>query len=702
MNNCIRLCVGVLFVLLFCTIENAVAQVQDGNLDDPGDIAFIAYNNADDGFSFLLLDEISNGTSIRFTDEEWTGAAFKAGTGEGDVLWVNDTGATLLPGLIVTIENANDGAGVGDGNTIAASIGTATEDDPGFGMVDGDQIYAITGTRASPGFFLAFIGEDNSINGSESAVLTGTGLTGGDEALITNTEGRYTGTTSCSSTATACTGVVYNSSNWTFSTFSMSSVAEYFTGSLFAETPGTVEITGNEGWRLLSLPKTGGVVTDVSDDTPVQGVTDGEDPLETTNFIIYDNTGSFEEPTNVSTAWGDGYGFGVYFFNNSINGSSSLPVTLDVSGSEPSSDVSVTLYNGASGRFTLVGNPFATNINANLITATGVSIQNNIAFWNDGTGSYSTQNRTTPYIISEWQGFWVETSDASVTGITIPVAAKTSTSATSTFFGKIVPKSTNRGDINFTLSSETTYDEAIRMSFRENATTEFDLDDATKLTPMLNSYATMAFATNNMLKSVESLPYHLEEEITIPLTITTVGISGEFSFAWSGLETIPAEWQITLHDYEMETSINMRDLNQYVFNEDTDVQAKVNPLSILKGPAAIAMKTKSGSSRFAITISPTSVSNEMEERPQGFSLSQNYPNPFNPSTTISYSIKEMGAVNISVYNLMGQKVATLVNEQKSAGQYIVRWDASGLSSGMYYYRLDANGQSITRKMTFIK
>ena len=696
MNNCVRLCIGLLFGLLLCTFENAVAQVQDGNLDDPGDIAFVAYNTTSDGFSFLLLDEISNNTSIRFSDEEWTGSAFNSLTSEGDVLWVNDTGATLLPGLIVTIENANDD------EFITASVGTATEDDLGFTMANGDQIYAYTGTRSSPGTFLAFVGEDQSVDPTNSAVLTGTGLTSGDEALLTATEGRYTGTTSCSSTATACTGVTNNTSNWTFSTFAFTSVADFFTGSLFAETPGTVSITGNEGWRLLSLPITGGVITDISDDTQIQGVNGGSDSGSANNFIIYDNTGSFEEPTNVSTTWGDGYGFGVYFYDNTTGGSTELPITLDASGSEPSSDVSVTLYSGASGRFTLVGNPFATNINANLISATGGSIQNNIAFWNDGTGSYSTQNRTTPYIISEWQGFWVETSDASVTGITIPVAAKTSTSATSTFFGKIVPNSTNRADINFTLSSETTYDEAIRMSFRENATTEFDLDDATKLTPLLNSYATMAFATNNMLKSVESLPYHLEEEITIPLTITTVGISGEFSFAWSGLETIPAEWHITLHDYEMETSINMRDLNQYVFNEDADVQAKVNPLSILNGPAAIAMKAKSGSSRFEITISPTSVSNEIEERPVSFSLSQNYPNPFNPTTTINYTIEESGDVNISIYNLMGQKVATLVNEQKSAGQYNVHWDASGLSSGMYYYRLDANGQSITRKMTLIK
>lgn len=123
-------------------------------------------------------------------------------------------------------------------------------------------------------------------------------------------------------------------------------------------------ISGSAGWRLLSLPKTGGTVQDVSDDTPVQGVTGGDDASSTTNFIIYDNDAEFEKPTNVSTAWGDGYGFGLYFYNNTTNGSSTLPVTLDASGSEPSSDVAVTLNPAASG-YTLVGNPFASNFNTN-------------------------------------------------------------------------------------------------------------------------------------------------------------------------------------------------------------------------------------------------------------------------------------------------------------------------------------------------
>lgn len=460
-----------------------------------------------------------------------------------------------------------------------------------------------------------------------------------------------------------------------------------------------VEISGDAGWRLLSFPITGGTISDISDDTAVQGITGGADADTTSNVKTY-NSGVFEDPATVSTVIDSGLGFALYFYDNTINGSSELPVTLHANGSEPSSDVTVPLYSGAANRFTLVGNPFASSYNTSSITATGGSIQNNIGFWNDATASYSVQDRTGSYIITPWQGFWVETMDASVSSITFPTSGKDSSDTSGAFFSKTVNK---RGDINFILSSETTFDEAIRLAFREGATFGYDADDFGKLPPLLTSYATMAFVSNGMLKSVESLPYDLDQEVTVELQPKFVGVSGEFTFAWTGLETIPAEWELTLHDYEMDASVNMRDASEYVFTSSSQARANPNPLSLLTGPAAVPMKAKTeGNNRFGITIRPASVNNEPYEKPLSFGLAQNYPNPFNPSTTINYTIKSAGAVNLSVYNLMGQKVATLVNEAKTAGTHSIRWNAAGAASGMYYYRLEANGQSITRKMMLIK
>lgn len=109
-------------------------------------------------------------------------------------------------------------------------------------------------------------------------------------------------------------------------------------------------------------------------------------------------------------------------------------------------------------------------------------------------------------------------------------------------------------------------------------------------------------------------------------------------------------------------------------------------------------------SEVTVTINPEGVTSVKGSTlaPATFELSQNYPNPFNPSTVIKYSVPAVSNVTLSVYNIIGQKVATLVNEVKQAGTYEVKFDASSLSSGLYIYKLETPGQTITRKMTLLK
>ena len=98
----------------------------------------------------------------------------------------------------------------------------------------------------------------------------------------------------------------------------------------------------------------------------------------------------------------------------------------------------------------------------------------------------------------------------------------------------------------------------------------------------------------------------------------------------------------------------------------------------------------------------TSIGGEDVEVPNEFSLKQNYPNPFNPSTKITYSVGTASKVKLTVYDMLGREVATLVNQTKRPGEYTVNFNASNLSSGVYIYSLNADGQTISKKMTLMK
>jgi hypothetical protein len=98
----------------------------------------------------------------------------------------------------------------------------------------------------------------------------------------------------------------------------------------------------------------------------------------------------------------------------------------------------------------------------------------------------------------------------------------------------------------------------------------------------------------------------------------------------------------------------------------------------------------------------TAIGNDSKYMPSNYSLSQNYPNPFNPSTKISYQIPKSGNVTLKVFNALGKEVATLVNEEKSAGRYSVDFQALRLSSGIYFYSIQSGSFHETKKMMLLK
>lgn len=107
------------------------------------------------------------------------------------------------------------------------------------------------------------------------------------------------------------------------------------------------------------------------------------------------------------------------------------------------------------------------------------------------------------------------------------------------------------------------------------------------------------------------------------------------------------------------------------------------------------------SSKSVIDMQPLAVETA-PKIPVHIQLGHNYPNPFNPTTVIPFTLEKTGVVNLAVYNILGQRVAILLNEKVSSGRHVVTFNAGHLASGLYFYRLEVQGQVLSRKMILIK
>ncbi len=103
-----------------------------------------------------------------------------------------------------------------------------------------------------------------------------------------------------------------------------------------------------------------------------------------------------------------------------------------------------------------------------------------------------------------------------------------------------------------------------------------------------------------------------------------------------------------------------------------------------------------------VSTTPVSVARLTDNLPESFSLQQNYPNPFNPSTTIAFELKTSENVTLNIYNILGQKIATVLNERLNPGSYKATFDATKFPTGIYFYTLKAGSFKETRKMTLLK
>ncbi|NNG27115.1 MAG: T9SS type A sorting domain-containing protein, partial [Ignavibacteriaceae bacterium] len=145
---------------------------------------------------------------------------------------------------------------------------------------------------------------------------------------------------------------------------------------------------------------------------------------------------------------------------------------------------------------------------------------------------------------------------------------------------------------------------------------------------------------------------------------------------------------------------------RYNGSGDGDDYANTVALDTIGNVYITGSSVGTGTAEDIVTIkysqTPTSVHESQTNLPDNYFLYQNYPNPFNPSTKIKYQIPELSFITLKVYDVLGNEIVTLTNEEKLAGSYGIEFNAANLPSGIYFYRLQAGSFVGTKKMVLLR
>jgi len=474
--------------------------------------------------------------------------------------------------------------------------------------------------------------------------------------------------------------------------------------------PTIFEVSGDEGWRIFSAGYDGLSYTELLEDIWTQGFTGSNGGGNVSNVFTW-NGASFVPITDGSVIPEPGTGFIVHVYSDDENDGTpeGFPKYLPQQGTPVSGTVSPTLYNLDSGStnaadslgWNLVGNPYVSAIDWDATSGwTSSNLDASFYVWSDsagGSGAYLSWNGMTGTnengIIAPGQGFWVKAS-ADNPSLSMDESVK-SDSASVLFKKATVP------EIILTARSGSYSGKAILM-FHENASDEIDRLDAYSLSSLSNEWISVSSeSSTGEALSINALPQNLKELVVVPIKLLGKGVPDLATLSFSGLEDFE-DWDIELIDTETDNRFDVFTAGSIEVAVE-QLTAKVVPQPVL--PVPTRLKATSGGTRYQLHLVPgASVSTEdpASELPTKVELGQNYPNPFNPGTTIAFGIPQTGKVTLDVFDILGRRVAELLNEPMEAGRYTINFNASNLASGMYIYRLQTGNTVITRKLTLIK
>lgn len=489
------------------------------------------------------------------------------------------------------------------------------------------------------------------------------------------------------------------------------------------EIPGT-----NQGWRILGSPVMDATYAEVLDGLWTQGFTGASVDHGTPNVYWYDEaTRSYTAPDAASNIFGSSVETG---FNNAGRGvlmfvyeddffdgtSTDWPKPISVVGIPHNREVEVVFTNteipgDTNQGWHFAANPFPYPINwTDLVDDNALEEMLSLIFiWdtnvNGGAGGYRVHygynvpnlpgDQAHDGILPAFQGFWVRTSGNESTG-TITFRDDYATSGGTLFSIAETPA-------HIVLNVEgNNLSETALLSFNNGMETSTGKPAPLSAEPLRFGFFNEESERPDIFRNTEA---GLGDQLYIPLDFASAE-SGSFRFNVSLATELEEVVEVILVDHETGRQQVLSNGDSYTFSYQAEQQLpllekNLSPEEILGAKSNLLLQPEQ---RFELIVqfgSATDIEGE-QDLPTTMKLHQNYPNPFNPTTQISYDLPESADVRLEVYNIQGQRVATLVNATQNAGTHSITIDAGNLASGVYLYRLRAGNTVLTQKMTLVK
>lgn len=478
-----------------------------------------------------------------------------------------------------------------------------------------------------------------------------------------------------------------------------------------------------EGWHLLGSPVASTTYGEFLNNIWTQGYTGSNYPQGGSNVFVYNQwSGSWQVPQNEKrivgsiTDWEphpllytnryNGIAVYVYADDNYDGTPNPWPKSIEVQGIQNHRAFNQPLQRTNNNGWQLLSNPFPFPVSWSSV-AEGLDpdrIHSNLYIWDanraGGADYIDSASEEFSGTIAPFQGFWVRT----LQDVTFRIGPE--------------HQSAGEGESGVLLSTEEI--PTLRLSVSgsgKHTQSALLFDDERAMYPeSFNAYR-MSSLEAEYLHVFTTMPGNTDAWRTqylpltqtfvkeVPLFIQTTS-AGEFTLQVSEFPQIPGtEIYLTDHVTGEQMLLSEGFSHMFILDEASTKKIDTRPFEsrFAEMKPAVSVNKNNSDNRFTLTVALTATNIDVEsELPQTTYLAQNYPNPFNPTTNITFGLPESGNVRLEVYNVMGQRVATLVNNQKPAGYHTASFDAANLSSGVYIYRLTVGNFVQTRKMLLVK